>query len=68
MTPAIKAMSDACVRGGLRYRQSVHLFETWYLAQAVSACDGNLSKAAEIVGMDRTAINRRFSKRSEGKT
>jgi len=45
---------------GLPLREAREMFERDYLAQQIERFDGNISKTAEFIGMERTALHRKL--------
>lgn len=65
---AIEELARRCAVKGLRLRDAVDLFLALYRADALAQTGGNVTKAAELAGVNREALQRarRNYRNSEG--
>ena len=49
------------VTKGVRYEEAQREFEKKFIAQVLSQSDGNLGKAADLLGMHRNTLTRKIS-------
>jgi DNA-binding NtrC family response regulator len=52
------ASADGLEEGTLPYKEAIQAFKRSYIAKALARADGNQTKAAELLGMQRTFLNR----------
>jgi DNA-binding NtrC family response regulator len=58
MSYFIKQMARDCADANLNLRQARFYFDSCYIVSAIIACNGNVSKAAELLKMERGHIYR----------
>ncbi len=46
---------------GVHYDDAQREFERRFISRVVAACDGNLSRAAEVLGMHRNTLTRKVA-------
>ena len=56
----IESLARECAHSGLKIKDAVTLFDSVYLANALALTHGNKTKAAEIAGIKRESIIRKF--------
>ena len=64
MTPLreqLERLIDDLVSRGVRYEDAQREFEKRYIAHVLGKADGNLCKAAELLGMHRNTLSRKIS-------
>ena len=52
---------DELVTKGVRYEEAHREFEKKFIAQVLSRADGNLGKAADLLGMHRNTLSRKIT-------
>jgi DNA-binding NtrC family response regulator len=52
---------DELVSKGVRYEEAHREFEKKFIAHVLSRSDGNLGKAADLLGMHRNTLSRKIS-------
>jgi DNA-binding NtrC family response regulator len=52
---------DELVSKGVRYEEAQREFEKKFIAHVLSQSDGNLGKAADLLGMHRNTLSRKIS-------
>ena len=52
---------DELVSKGVRYDEAQREFEKKFIARVLSRADGNLGKAADLLGMHRNTLSRKIS-------
>ncbi len=57
----LEGLIDAMVSRGLRYTEAQKEFEKKFIAHVLSKADGNLGKAAHILGMHRNTLSRKMN-------
>ena len=57
----LEGLIDAMVSKGVRYTDAQREFEKKFIAQVLSRSDGNLGKAAEVLGIHRNTLTRKIS-------
>lgn len=56
----IAALARRSAASGLKLRQAVSLFEALYAADCLVVSKGNVTRAAEVAGVNRECFQRRF--------
>jgi Fis family transcriptional regulator, factor for inversion stimulation protein len=57
----LERLIDDLVSRGVRYEDAQREFEKRYIAHVLGKADGNLCKAAELLGMHRNTLSRKIS-------
>lgn len=57
----LERLIEDMVTRGIRYDDAQREFEKRFIAQALARTDGNLGKAAELLGMHRNTLRRKMS-------
>jgi DNA-binding NtrC family response regulator len=57
----LERLVDDLMARGIRYTDAHREIEKRFIAQALAATDGNLGKAAELLGMHRNTLRRKMS-------
>jgi DNA-binding NtrC family response regulator len=57
----LEGLIDAMVSKGVRYTDAQREFEKKFIAHVLSRSDGNLGKAAEVLGIHRNTLTRKIS-------
>ena len=52
---------DELVTRGVRYEDAQREFEKKFIVRVLSTSDGNLGKAADLLGMHRTTLSRKIA-------
>jgi DNA-binding NtrC family response regulator len=55
----LERLIDDLVARGVRYEDAQREFEKRFIARALAKTDGNLCKAAELLGMHRNTLSRK---------
>jgi DNA-binding NtrC family response regulator len=58
---ALERLVDDMVTKGVRYEDAHKEFEKKFIAQVLAKADGNLCKAATMLGMHRNTLSRKIS-------
>ena len=58
---ALERLIDDMVAKGVRYEDAQREFEKKFIAQVLAKSDGNLCKAATMLGMHRNTLSRKIS-------
>ena len=64
MTPLrdqLERLVDDLVTRGVRYEEAQREFEKRFIAHVLTKADGNLCKAADLLGMHRNTLSRKIS-------
>jgi DNA-binding NtrC family response regulator len=64
MTPMreqLERLVEEMVTKGIRYEDARREFEKRFIAQALGRADGNLCKAADLLGIHRNTLSRKIS-------
>ncbi len=61
MREMLEQLVDEMVTKGIRFEDAQHEFEKRFIAKALSSTDGNLSKAAELLGIHRNTLSRKLT-------
>ena len=56
----LERLVDEMVAKGVRYEDAQREFERRFIAHVLSQSDGNLGKAAEVLGMHRNTLSRKM--------
>jgi DNA-binding NtrC family response regulator len=56
----LEGLIDEMVARGVRYTDAQREFEKKFIAHVLSRSDGNLGKAAEVLGMHRNTLSRKI--------
>jgi DNA-binding NtrC family response regulator len=57
----LERLVDEMVTKGVRYEDAHREFEKKFIAQVLSQADGNLCKAADLLGMHRNTLSRKLA-------
>jgi DNA-binding NtrC family response regulator len=57
----LEQLVDELVTKGVRYEDAHREFEKKFIARVVSRADGNLCKAADLLGMHRNTLSRKMA-------
>ena len=57
----LEGLIDEMVAKGVRYTDAQREFEKKFIAHVLSRSDGNLGKAAEVLGMHRNTLSRKIA-------
>jgi DNA-binding NtrC family response regulator len=57
----LEGLIDAMVSKGVRYTEAQREFEKKFIAHVLSRSDGNLGKAAEVLGIHRNTLTRKMT-------
>ena len=57
----LEGLIDAMVSKGVRYTDAQREFEKKFIARVLSRSDGNLGKAAEVLGIHRNTLTRKIT-------
>lgn len=57
----LERLVDELVSKGVRYEDAQREFEKKFIARALSRADGNLGKAADLLGMHRNTLSRKIT-------
>ena len=61
MREQLERLIDEMVTKGVRYDDAQREFEKKFIAQALIKSDGNLGKAADLLGMHRNTLSRKVA-------
>ena len=61
MKEQLERLVDEMVTKGVRYEDAQREFEKKFIAQVLLKTDGNLCRAAEVLGMHRNTLSRKIS-------
>jgi DNA-binding NtrC family response regulator len=61
MREQLERLVDEMVTKGLRYDEAHREFEKRFIAQVLAKSDGNLGKAADLLGIHRNTLSRKIS-------
>ena len=61
MREQLERLVDEMVTKGVRYEDAHREFEKKFIAFVLSKSDGNLGKAADLLGMHRNTLSRKIS-------
>ena len=57
----LERLIDEMVTKGVRYTDAHREFEKKFIAQVLSQADGNLGKAADVLGIHRNTLSRKIA-------
>jgi DNA-binding NtrC family response regulator len=57
----LEGLIDAMVSKGVRYTDAQREFEKKFIAHVLARSDGNLGKAAEVLGIHRNTLTRKIT-------
>jgi DNA-binding NtrC family response regulator len=61
MREQLERLIDEMVTKGVRYDDAQREFEKKFIAQVLEKADGNLGRAADLLGMHRNTLSRKVS-------
>jgi Fis family transcriptional regulator len=61
MKEQLERLVDEMVTKGVRYEDAQREFEKKFIAQVLLKADGNLCRAAEVLGMHRNTLSRKIT-------
>ena len=61
MKEQLERLVDEMVTKGVRYEDAQREFEKKFISQVLLKADGNLCRAAEVLGMHRNTLSRKLS-------
>jgi DNA-binding NtrC family response regulator len=61
MREQLDRVVDEMVDKGVHYDDAQREFERRFISRVVAACDGNVSRAAEVLGMHRNTLTRKVT-------
>jgi DNA-binding NtrC family response regulator len=61
MKEQLERLVDEMVTKGVRYEEAHREFEKKFIAFVLSKADGNVGKAADLLGMHRNTLSRKIS-------
>jgi DNA-binding NtrC family response regulator len=61
MKEQLERLVDEMVTRGVRYEDAHREFEKRFIAHVLSRADGNLGKAADLLGMHRNTLSRKIT-------
>ena len=61
MKEQLERLVDEMVTKGVRYEEAHREFEKKFIACVLSKADGNVGKAADLLGMHRNTLSRKIS-------
>lgn len=61
MREKLERLVDEMVTKGLRYDEAHREFEKRYIAHVLDRADGNLGKAADVLGIHRNTLSRKVA-------
>ncbi len=61
MRELLERLVDEMVAKGIRLEDAQREFEKRFITQALGSTDGNLSKAADLLGIHRNTLSRKMS-------
>ena len=61
MKEQLERLVDEMVTKGVRYEDAQREFEKKFISQVLLKADGNLCRAAEVLGMHRNPLSRKIS-------
>ena len=61
MREQLERLVDEMVSRGVRYEDAQREFEKKFIAQVLSKADGNVCKAADLLGMHRNTLSRKMA-------
>ncbi len=61
MKELLERLVDEMVTRGIRFEDALREFEKRFISQALQSADGNLSKAADRLGIHRNTLSRKLT-------
>ena len=61
MHEKLERLIDEMVERGIRFADATREFEKRFIARVLAESDGNLSKAADVLGIHRNTLSRKIS-------
>ena len=61
MREQLEALVAEMVDKGIRFDEAQHEFEKRFIARVLAQAEGNLCKAAEVLGMHRNTLSRKIA-------
>ena len=61
MREMLERLVDEMVTKGIRFEDAQHEFEKRFITKALSSTAGNLSKAADLLGIHRNTLSRKLT-------
>jgi Fis family transcriptional regulator len=61
MREQLERLIDEMVSKGVRYDEAQREFEKKFIAQVLARADGNLGRAADLLGMHRNTLSRKLA-------
>ena len=61
MRELLERLVDEMITKGIRFDDAQREFEKRFITQALGSTDGNLSKAADLLGIHRNTLSRKMS-------
>ena len=61
MRELLERLVDEMVSKGIRFEDAQREFEKRFITQALSSTEGNLSKAADLLGIHRNTLSRKLT-------
>jgi DNA-binding NtrC family response regulator len=61
MNERLERLIEEMVQKGIRFDDASREFERRFIAQVLAESDGNLSKAADVLGMHRNTLSRKIA-------
>jgi DNA-binding NtrC family response regulator len=58
----LERLIEEMVQKGIRFADASREFEQRFISQVVAQCDGNLSRAADTLGIHRNTLSRKMTK------
>ena len=62
MNERLERLIEEMVQKGIRFADASREFEQRFISKVVAQCDGNLSKAADTLGIHRNTLSRKMTK------
>ena len=63
MNEKLQKLVDEMVDRGVRFPEAIREFERRFIARVLADSDGNLSKAADALGLHRNTLSRKMAER-----
>ena len=60
MNEKLERLIEEMVARGIRFGDASHEFEKRFISRVLAESDGNLSKAADVLGMHRNTLSRKM--------
>ena len=68
MNEKLERLVDEMVEKGVRFPEASREFERRFISKVLAEVDGNLSKAADALGMHRNTLSRKMAELQDKKT